>query len=176
MAQRRPVVVLAVCFLSVGLAGVALASDEVVEVGGYSFALSDHWALVDSGMADPGIVAIRTSEEPEGQQLGELLAATLSGPLDEEMQGMVDSVPRSKGRITILRSGDFVTDGSLHGRRLSLLMDASDPNYGRPLVLDSVYLPGSDGGSVTFKLRSSQAGHRQLVAEFEAMVRTATKE
>jgi len=162
--------VLSACLLLATSAPRVLASESIVRVGGYSFGLPVSWTLVNGGRANPGVIAHRYSA---GIKIGEILAATLHGPMDKEVQGMLDSAAGSKGTIDVLDYSHFQTATFLQGRKLTLLINASDPDYGAPLLFHSIYLPRRDGSTTTFKLRCGASGEKLLVPEFNAILRQA---
>ncbi|BCS97215.1 hypothetical protein DSLASN_28470 [Desulfoluna limicola] len=162
--------VLSVCLLLVASAPSALASDAVVQMGGYSFVLPANWIIANNGRANPGVIAHRYSA---GKKIGEILAATLRGDMDKEIQEMLNSANSSKGSIHVLDYSHFQTASFLQGRRLTLQINASDSDYGAPLIFHAIYLPRRDGGTTTFKLRCGESRENILIPEFNAILRQA---
>lgn len=161
---------LSICLLLVASIPSVLASDAVVQMGGYSFVLPPGWTLVKGGRANPGVIAHRYSA---GKKIGEILAATLHGSMDKEIKEMLDSAHSSKGSIHVLDYSHFQTASFLQGRRLTLDINASDPDYGGPLIFHSIYLPRRDGSCTTFKLRCGDSRKKILIPEFNAILRQA---
>lgn len=171
MTSRNMVMgVLSVCLLLAASAPTVIASESIVHLGGYSFGLPPNWHLVNGGKANPGVIAHRYSA---GIKVGDMLAATLHGDMDKEIQGMLNSAHGSKGNIQVLDYSHFQTASFLQGRRLTLQINASDADYGAPLVFHAIYLPRRDGSTTIFKLRCGEINENLLIPEFNAILRQA---
>jgi len=103
------------------------------------------------------------------------MGSTLKGSVAEESGEMEKSAKQNPRVARLLDAGKFETHGGQEGRQVLIALAAQDPDYGSPLIFYSIYLPQSDGSSVTSKLRCGMPHFESLRKEFESMVSNVIK-
>jgi hypothetical protein len=142
------------------------------KVGEYRLSLPATWPAPKQ--AKPPIVAVRKNTDGT-KQIGEIMAAPLTGNVEKEAAELLESVKKSPAALKVEESGEFVTKDGVKGKKIVLGIKARDPNYGGPLIFYSIYLPQGDGSCVTIKLRCGSADFADLRGEFDDILARAKK-